>query len=57
MEYSGLGNDEQAEASVKKMVQEAMENRNIKIKEVKCITSSCIVSSSFCRVFAGIALW
>ena len=57
MEYSGLGNDEQAEASVKKMVQEAMENRNIKIKEIKCITSSCIVSSSFCCVFAGIALW
>ena len=57
MEYSGLGNDEQAEFNVKKMVQEAMRNRNIKIKEIKCITSSCIVSSKFCCAFAGIALW
>jgi len=57
MEYSGSENEEQAEFHVKEMVREAMNNRNIIIKDIKCITSSCTVNSNFCCVFAGIALW
>lgn len=57
MEYSGFGNQEQAELIVKEMVREAMCNRNIQIKDIECISSSCYVKSDFCCVFAGIALW
>lgn len=57
MEYSGLGNEEQAEFCVKEMVREAMSNRNIEVRDIKCIASSCTVKSNFCCVFAGIALW
>lgn len=57
MEYSGFENEGQAEFIVKEMVREAMCNRNIKIEDIKCITSSCSVNSNFCCAFAGIALW
>lgn len=57
MEYSGCENEDQAILIVKKMVREAMDNRNIQIKDIKCISSSCRVDENFCCAFAGIALW
>ena len=57
MEYSGCGNEDQAVLIVKEMVREAMDNRNIQIKDIKCISSSCLVNANFCCAFAGIALW
>lgn len=57
MEYSGVGEGKQAELIVADMVREAMNNRNIQIMDIKCVSSSCRVDSDFCCVFAGIALW
>lgn len=57
MEYSGFGEEKQAEIIVQKMVQEAMTNRKIEIMEIKCASCSCYTDSDFCCVFAGIALW
>lgn len=57
MEYSGVGEEKQAKLIVEDMVREAMNNRNIQIMDIKCVSSSCVVDLDFCCVFAGIALW
>ncbi len=56
MEYSGVGEGKQAELIVEDMIREAMDNRNIQIMDIKCVSSSCRVDLEFCCVFAGIAL-
>lgn len=56
MEYSDYTTSPLAENAVRKMVEEAMRNRNINIKSI--VIKSCSTIVSDCEsVFAGIALW
>ena len=56
MEFADYTNSSEAECVVRQMVEEAMSNRGIRIKEIIIRSSSTIVKECDC-VFAAIALW
>ena len=56
MEYSDYTPRFKAEFAVRQMVEEAMDNRKIKIKEIILCSQSVVVEGLDC-VFAAIALW
>lgn len=57
MEHSAIGDPHIIENEVKQMVCEAMRNRSIEIREIKCSVSSCVVEGNIMCAFSGIALW
>lgn len=57
MEYSAHSNEDEARSTVIEMAREAMNCRNLKIKEIKCASASCITGPDKQCAFAGVALW
>lgn len=56
MEYSGATSAKNAEEIVRKMAEDAMKHRNIKIKELKSISSEHTVVNFGCA-FAAVPMW
>lgn len=57
MEYSGITSAKQAEERVRKMAEDAMIHRNIKIKEIKSISIESTVSERPICAFAAVPMW
>lgn len=57
MEHASIGDPNIIESEVMQMVCEAMRNRSIEIREIKCSVSSCVVKDNIMCAFSGIALW
>lgn len=57
MEYSSIVSSVDAEEIVRKMVQDAMNNRNIQIANILLKSSRIIVQNEYDCAFAAIALW
>ncbi|MCL4542351.1 MAG: arginine decarboxylase, pyruvoyl-dependent [Deltaproteobacteria bacterium] len=57
MEYSGVASAKDAEETVKKMAEDAMNYRNIEIKEIKSIAIEHTVTGGWGCVFAGVPMW
>ncbi len=56
MEYSGVCDSAEAKAAVNKMVEDALNYRNVKIKEIKSIAIEHKVADIGC-VFCGVPMW
>ncbi len=57
MEYSGIASAKNAEETVRKMAEDAMNYRNIGIKEIKSIAAEHTVTVSWGCAFAGVPMW
>lgn len=57
MEYSGIASAKEAEERVRKMAEDAMEHRNIKIREIKSISVEHTVSAMPSCAFAAVPMW
>lgn len=57
MEYSGYCDSLFAEATVKKMAEEAMKNHNLLIKEILCSSIETHVDNSYATAFSAVAMW
>jgi arginine decarboxylase len=56
MEYSGVSSAKDAEETVRKMAEDAMNHRNIQIKEIKSKSSEHVVENFGCA-FAAVPMW
>ncbi len=56
MEYSGITSAEKAEKTARKMAEDAMKHRDVKIKELKSLSSEHIVVNFGCA-FAAVPMW
>jgi len=57
MEYSGVASAKDAEERVIKMARDAMEHRNMEIREIKSISIEHIVSARYSCSFAAVPMW